>query len=168
MDVRKYFDSVPHGRLFARLQRIFKDSRLLDLLGRIIESHSHDAGRGLPIGSLTSQHFANFYLGFFDRFVKERLRIKGYVRYMDDFVLWSDSTQELKRIEAATAGYLSDELDLQVKRCSHINRTEQGLGFLGCRVYPGRLELNKQSRLRFRRKLRALEAAYHDGQAIGR
>ena len=87
MDIRKYFDSIPHQRLYEKLCRLFKDSALLELFRQILDSHS-SSQRGLPIGSLTSQHFANFYLGHLDRFVKEHLRVRGYVRYMDDFVIW--------------------------------------------------------------------------------
>ena len=80
LDVRRYFDSVPHDVLYLRLDRLIKDPRLLCLLQRIIGSFSTTPGRGLPIGSLTSQHFANAYLGALNRFVKERLRVTGYVR----------------------------------------------------------------------------------------
>ena len=76
LDIRKYFDSISHENCCARLARKFKDRRLLDLFDRIIASYESAPGRGVPIGSLTSQHFANFYLGWFDRFVKERLRCR--------------------------------------------------------------------------------------------
>ena len=79
LDIRKYFDSIYYQELLARLKRRYKDRRLLGLFRRIVCSHTGN-GRALPIGSLTSQHFANFYLGWFDRFVKERLGVQGYVR----------------------------------------------------------------------------------------
>ena len=75
LDIRKYFDSIGHDRLLALWQRRFKDSRLLALMSAIVKCYRGEVGRGLPIGSLTSQHLANFYLGWFDRFVKEHLRI---------------------------------------------------------------------------------------------
>ncbi len=78
LDVRKYFDSVPHAKLMGFLERRFKDRRLLDLLNRIIVAYRGDLGIGLPIGSLTSQHFATFYLGWLDRFAKEALQVRGY------------------------------------------------------------------------------------------
>lgn len=96
LDIRRYFDSITHEILLDRLGRLFKDPRLLDLFGRIIAAFEATPGRGLPIGSLTSQHFANAYLGAFDRFVKEGLRVRGYVRSMDDMALWADSTATLK------------------------------------------------------------------------
>ena len=96
LDIRKYFDSIAHAILLARLGRLFKDRRLLHLFERIIESYSTPPGRGVPIGSLTSQHFGNFYLASLDRWVKERLRVRGYVRYMDDFALWADTSCALK------------------------------------------------------------------------
>ncbi len=114
-DIRRYFPSVSHGILGARLERLFKDRRLLDLLRRIIASFESSPGRGLPIGSLTSQHFANFYLGSFDRFVKEGLRCKGYVRYMDDSALWAATSHDLRAHLAMAETFLTNELDLEFK-----------------------------------------------------
>ena len=94
--MRRYFDSIPHDELIDRLRRRFKDQRLLALFERILRSYAKTPGCGLPIGSLTSQHFANFYLGWFDRFVKESLRIRGYVRYMDDCILWSSTPTTIR------------------------------------------------------------------------
>jgi len=87
MDIRKYFDSIDHETLRALLGRKFKDPELLRLVDRILASYQTAPGRGLPIGNLTSQHFANFYLAPLDRFLKEELRRGAYVRYMDDFVV---------------------------------------------------------------------------------
>jgi retron-type reverse transcriptase len=102
LDVRKYFDSVSHLVLCQRLERRFKDERLLALLWQILDVYHTSPGRGLPIGSLTSQHLANFYLGWFDRFVKEVIRSPGYVRYMDDCVLWGATSAELRQSLART------------------------------------------------------------------
>ncbi len=164
LDVRKYFDSVPHDRLLERLARRFKDRPLLDLFGRIVRSFRGALGVGLPIGSLTSQHFANFYLGGFDRFVKETLRARGYVRYMDDMALWSDDRAELKATLAVGERFLREELGLVLKPTPYLNRTAHGMDFLGCRVYRDHLELNRRSRVRFRRRLRRLEAWHAAGR----
>jgi hypothetical protein len=117
----------------------------------------------VPIGSLTSQHFANLYLGGFDRFVKEGLRVQGYVRYMDDCALWADTSGRLREHLAAATAFLKDELALDLKPRPYINRTAHGMDFLGCRIFPAHMILNRRSRVRFRRKLGALECAYHAG-----
>ena len=117
----------------------------------------------MPIGSLTSQHFANFYLGWFDRFVKERLRCRGYVRYMDDMVLWAETKRELQGDLAAAVAFLGTELGLALKPAPYLNRTEHGLDFLGCRLYRGHMVLNRRSRRRFRRRLASLERCHKRG-----
>ena len=121
------------------------------------------SGFGLPIGSLTSQHFANYYLGWFDRFVKETLRVKGYVRYMDDFVLWSKSKDELREHRSRCVEFLSQELHLEVKKPRRIRFSDTGLSFLGCHVWRTHLTLNDRSRRRFRKQLESLETQYLNG-----
>lgn len=164
LDIRKYFDSIPHEVLKDRLERRFKDPRLLELLGRIIDSYQTAPGRGLPIGSLTSQHLANFYLGWFDRFVKQALGAAGYVRYMDDSVIWGDGSADLRQVLSRCEQFLADDLRLSVKGCPLIAATRHGFEFLGCRVYPDHLKLNRRSRARFRAKLFELETAFIRGQ----
>jgi RNA-directed DNA polymerase len=113
LDVRRYFDSVPHDVLYRRLDRLIKDPRLLCLLHRIIGSFSTTPGRGLPIGSLTSQHFANAYLGALDRFVKERLRVTGYVRNQDtDLAGLLRHEYKVDRPEDLTIRQASELIDL--------------------------------------------------------
>ena len=163
LDMRKYFDSVSHQNLLARLERLFCDQRLLDLFSGIVASYATSPGRGLPIGSLTSQHLANFYLGWFDRFVSERLKVRGYLRYMDDCVLWSDSVDRAQALASACSEFLDGELELTVKPFDRIHRTRHGFEFLGCRVYPNHLKLAGRSRRRFRKKLAALETSFEVG-----
>ena len=88
LDVRRYFDSVVHSQLLEMLGRVFKDAHLLKLFAQIIGGYETERGRGLPIGSLASQFFANHYLSQLDRTCKQVLRVPGYLRYMDDFILW--------------------------------------------------------------------------------
>ncbi len=163
LDIRKHFDSVPHDELLRRLARRFKDRRLLALWERIVRGFRGAVGRGLPIGSLTSQHFANFYLGGFDRFVKETRRIGGYVRYMDDMALWGER-DELKATLSAGEEFLGRELRLEWKPVPYLNRTEHGMDFLGCRLDRRRLTLNARGRKRFRRKLARLEDGFATGE----
>jgi hypothetical protein len=121
-------------------------------------------GKGVPIGSLTSQHFANFYLGRCDRFIKEDRRILGYVRYMDDMALWADSTAELSSTLRAVRSFLDDRLQLTIKPEPYLNRTGRGMDFLGCRLFPTHQRLNARSRKRFCRKLQALDRAFYEGE----
>lgn len=164
MDVRSYFASVSHDVLVGGLSRVFKDTRLLVLLERIIRSFQVGPGHGLPIGSLTSQHFANFYLGGVDRFVKEGLRVRKYVRYMDDMLLFGRSYDELQTSLAKCETFLNQSLRLQLKAVPYINRTSLGVEFLGCRVFPDRVLVSRGSRVRFHRKMTRLENQYLRGE----
>ncbi len=133
------------------------------LFERIIDAFRGELGKGLPIGSLTSQHFANFYLGHLDRFVKETLRVKRCVRYMDDIILWGDSINELVKQRSACVEYLQCELGLECKGEPYNNKSRHGMDFLGCRVFPMHVLLNRRSRVRFWRRLIKLEKQYTEG-----
>lgn len=93
-DIRKYFNSIDHEVLKKKLSK-FLDEEVKKLLYYIIDSFEYTPGRGLPMGNQTSQWFALYYLDRLDRYIKEKLRIKHYVRCMDDGVLLSPSKTEL-------------------------------------------------------------------------
>jgi len=165
-DFKKYFDSIPHGRLKAALQRRFKDPYLLDWFSRIIGSYEKTPGRGLPIGALASQHFANFYLDPLDRFLTqewEGAKI-GYVRYMDDFVLWANDKEGLLALRRSIEDFAEGELGLALKREPFINRTRHGMDFLGMRVFPKVVRLGRASRIRYRRKVTAYGRLFERGE----
>ncbi len=158
LDVRRYFDSVLHVRLMAFLERRFKDRPLLELLNQIIAAYRGELGIGLPIGSLTSQHFANFYLGWLDRYVKEDLRLRGYVRYMDDMILWHDDRKRLEEVHHLCSAFVDGKLSLEFKP-SEVRRVSGGINYLGCRIWPTHVELNRRSKRRWRIRVRVLERA---------
>jgi retron-type reverse transcriptase len=158
MDVRKYFDSVEQGVLKMLLRRRFKDRTLLGLLDGVIDSHESSPGRGLPIGNLTSQFFANHYLGLLDHHVKQTLRCRRYARYMDDFVVWDCEKDRLRQVKDDIAGFLRSSLHLEIKPVC-LNACSRGLTFLGYRVFPGRVRLASRSRKRFRRRLAVYSTA---------
>lgn len=162
LDVRQCFDSIPHDGLLDRLESRFKDGRLIDLFAAIIVGFRGRTGRGLPIGALMSQHLANFYLGFLDRFVKETLRVHGYVRYMDDLVLWCDDRDRLRAAEAGCREFLRDALGLEFKPAT-VTQSARGLDFLGCRILPTHTLLSRRSRRRLGRRLRMLSRAFRLG-----
>lgn len=152
MDVRKYFDNIDHEILKVLLKRRFKDRILLQIFDQIIDSYSTQKGKGLPIGNLTSQYFANFYLAFADRYIKQHLRIKGYIRYMDDMVLWGNDIEELKEIRKKIKIFLSEKINLALK-IDLINRADHGLSFLGYRLFQNDIKLTKRSKNRFKSKM---------------
>jgi hypothetical protein len=166
-DVSKYFASVDHEVLKRLLRRILKDERLLQLLDVIIDQPLPGSapGKGMPIGSLTSQHFANLYLGELDHFVKERLRIKGYLRYMDDFLTFGDEKSALHETLAAEREFAREELRLELKESAIvIAPVTEGISFLGFRIFPGMVRLSRDKWARFRRRVREREAAYIAGE----
>lgn len=113
--MKKYFDSISHSKLATLFAAKFKDKALLNLFDKLLASYCVTEGRGLPIGNLTSQYFANFYLGVFDHYAKERMKVKGYVRYMDDALLFADTMEEIKALLHTAKRFLEDELLLTLK-----------------------------------------------------
>jgi retron-type reverse transcriptase len=151
LDVRKYFYSISHDILKEKLRRKFKDNKLLSIFDSIIDSYQASFKRGIPIGNLTSQYFANDYLAEVDHYIKETLSIKAYVRYMDDMVLWSNDKNVLINAYKQINSFLEDTLSLELKPLC-LNRTIKGLPFLGYILYPYKIKLSRASRKRFYRK----------------
>ncbi len=110
-------------------------------------------GRGLPIGNLTSQWFANTYLSGLDHHLKETLRVPGYIRYMDDFAVFADSKAECWRAHDAVARWLAEERGLELKsEATVIAPVAEGVPFLGLRIWPACWRLQRKRFLRTRRK----------------
>lgn len=110
MDIKKFYPNVDHEILKNLLRRKFKDQRLLKFLDEIIES-----APGLPIGNYMSQYFANFYLAYFDHWLKEEKRVKYYFRYCDDLVILGDSKDDLHSLRIEISQYVMNNLKLSVK-----------------------------------------------------
>jgi retron-type reverse transcriptase len=153
LDVRKYFDSIDHNILMNLLERKFKDTKLLEIFEQIINSYSTSLNKGLPIGNLTSQYFANYYLAFADHFIKENLQVKCFVRYMDDMVLWSTNKAKLKDDFKRVRAFLSEQLSLTLKP-QLLNYSSKGLPFLGYLLFPNMIKLNSRSKKRFVKKVK--------------
>ena len=164
LDIRKYFDSINHGVLRTQLERRLKDRGVLGILERIIGSYSAGAsGQGLPIGHLTSQYFANGYLGPLDRWIRETRGLSGYVRYMDDFAVWSNEPEVLRDVWAKVAEWLGLNLKLRLKDGGQLNRSGFGMPFLGYRVLPTHFLLRPESRRRLFRRWQARLQDYEEG-----
>ena len=152
LDVRKYFDSISHRILKKKLCRLFKDVLLLKIFDKIIDSYCVNDGRGIPIGNLTSQYFANYYLSSLDHYIKETLRVPVYVRYMDDMLLFARSKEELDLYIKSVTVFIEQSTDLLLKPCVK-SKTETGVLFLGYRLYPHKIMLGGIAKRRFKRKV---------------
>jgi RNA-directed DNA polymerase len=157
LDVRKYFETIDHQLLKQALARLFKDQALLAVFHQIIGSYQNAPQKGIPIGNLSSQYFANYFLGLADHFIKEQQRAKAYVRYMDDMVIWANDLARLNVLVKEFENFLSQKLLCALKP-SVINAIDKGLPFVGYVVYRRKVNLARRSRTRFRRKLNHLNA----------
>lgn len=101
---------------------------LLKIFDKIIDSYCVNDGRGIPIGNLTSQYFANYYLSSLDHYIKETLRVPVYVRYMDDMLLFARSKEELDLYIKSVTVFIEQSTDLLLKPCVK-SKTETGVLF---------------------------------------
>ena len=160
-DIRKFFDSIDHATLKRLLFKQIHDQRLNVLLSKIIDSTN--SAIGLPLGNLTSQWFANMYLNHFDHYLKETLRCKGFIRYMDDFVIFSASKEELREIKPKIIEYLQQiHLSLHDRKCKTWSVVD-GVGFLGFKVYPTHRVLLKKNVHRVKRRFAYFQRAFKTG-----
>lgn len=162
LDVRKFFESIHHDVLKTQLAHLFKEPELLAIFFQIINSYEARTDRGVPIGNLTSQYFANHYLSGLDHCIKETSGIKAYVRYMDDMVLWAADKTTLKKALQGINHFMETKLQCTLKPAV-LNRTKQGLSFLGYHIFPHYVRLLQKSKVRFIRKLQNIETHYQDG-----
>jgi retron-type reverse transcriptase len=150
MDIHKYFDSIDHNVLKNILNRKFKDQRLLNYFFNLIDTYETTSDRGIPIGNLVSQYFANLYLAVLDHEIKQNLKVPGYIRYMDDFICFSDDKNFLKETSSKICNFLSSKLLLELNPVQ-INKTACGIPFLSYRVRPNGLRLSLKAKRRFRK-----------------
>ena len=162
-DIDKYFDHIHQTTLINLLKRKIKDPKLLNVAERIIRNGGVN-GTGLPIGNLTSQFFANVYLNSFDHFVKETLRIKQYIRYMDDFVLFHQDKNQLKSKRILIQSFLKEELGLSLKpSATFLNSAQNGLTFLGRRIFPNTIRIARPNGKRMIRRMQKKKQEYQEG-----
>jgi len=180
-DIVKYFPSIDHEALKALLARAVKCRRTLELAALIVDGSNpqpeavsyfpgdtlftpYERRRGLPLGNQTSQLLANLYLNPLDHHVRRHLRPADYVRYCDDFLLFGDDRARLEDTLAEIEAFLC-RLRLRVHpRKSRVYRTREGVTFLGWRLLPGRTRLVRSNVVAFRRRLRAMQAAFAAGE----
>ncbi|MFH0992111.1 MAG: reverse transcriptase/maturase family protein [bacterium] len=179
-DIQKFFPSIDHQLLKQNIRKKVACKKTIWLIDTVID-HSNrqeavlnyysgdslftpfERRKGLPIGNLTSQFFANVYLNPLDHFIKEVLQCKHYIRYVDDFVLFSEEKQQLQRWKEEIESWLESlRLTLHPKK-TRVLPVNVGLSFLGHRVFPEFLLLNKDNVLRFKRRLKKMSAGLVSG-----
>jgi len=174
LDVSKYYDSIDHSRMRARLRRRFREERLLALWDRLLESYEASSGAGLPIGALTSQYLGNFFLDAFDHWAQRQSGVRAYMRYMDDMLFFGEIA-ELARVRRRACDELAT-MGLEIRHGGVLNHCDEGVPWLGftlrpgsqsrqaVRLLPGRSKLNRLGRKRLRRRLRRIEQDYSKGR----
>jgi RNA-directed DNA polymerase len=149
LDIKKFYPSVNNEILKQLLRKKIKDTDLLWLLDNII-----DSTKGLPIGSYTSQYFANFYLTYFDHWIKEEKKVKYYFRYSDDMTILSDDKAFLHSLLHEIKDYLHTNLRLAIKDNYQIFPVDaRGIDFLGYVFKHSHTLLRKSIKKSFARKM---------------
>lgn len=155
-DIRKFFASIDHEILLGILKKRIVDEDMLWLLEEIIRSFHSTEGKGLPLGNLTSQLLANVYLNEFDQFVKHRLKVRRYIRYADDFVVFSQDKAYLEDILLEMKMFLHWELKLAMHPDKVFIKTiASGVDFLGWVHFPDHRVLRTATKNRMFRNLEA-------------
>jgi len=169
-DIRRFFDSVDHNVLIRILNKKIRDKETRCLLDEVVRGFSSGVSnlferKGLPIGNLTSQLFANVYMSEFDHFVKQELNAKYYARYTDDFVIVSENEQYLKDILKPITNFLDKELRLSLHPHKvSICKLHNGIDYLGYIVLPHHKLLRTKTKNRIYRGLSRKVQEYKSGK----
>ena len=164
-DIRRCFPSMHHAVVLHALQRICKDARALELF-RVLIQHGTCSNVGLPIGSLTSQWFVNWVLTGLDRHMVHELGCRGYVRYMDDILVFAASRSEARLRLRSISAFVQDRLALELKSSATlVGPTRYAVPFLGWRVFPRHLQIRRANARRI--FARATQIAFGLGKGRG-
>ena len=162
-DIMHYFDTMDHKILIEILNKKLNGDKLIAVIKSILENYKvkHEE-KGMPLGNLTSQFFANVYLNELDYFIKYELRTKYYIRYVDDFIILHDSKEQLSCYKNHINAFLKNKLSLKM----HPDKTKifsiyQGIAFLGLRIYAHHKLLKKSNIKKFNKRLKKLSAQYN-------
>lgn len=161
-DIAKFFNNIDKEILFQIIARKVKDQKFLHLTKCIIFD-----GTGkikIPIGNYTSQFFANIYLNELDHFVKEKLKIKYYVRYMDDFILLLDTKEEAKLVLAQIDQYLAERLHLKLNKKTNYFKLSQGVNFCGFKIFLNKAYLSKVNKKSIYKRVKSWNKLYQKGR----
>lgn len=169
-DISKYFASIDHDIMLQLLRKRIADRRLMAVIENIVRSYSEPGkpGKGLPIGNLTSQLFANIYMDAFDQWIKCRRRERWAIRYMDDFLVIHPSKRHLQALRIDAERWLADNLELETNRKTGVfpvkHKGGHGVDFLGYHLWPDSRRLRKASLRRLKRQLKLWQRQYAAGE----
>ena len=156
--MRKFFDNIDHKTLYEIIKRKVTDLDVLRLIYMVLDSFETSPGKGLPLGNVTSQLFANVYLNELDQYVKHTLKIKYYVRYCDDFIILDTNPSILIGYIQSVGMFLKNKLDLSLHPHKIVMRKcLQGMDFLGYVVLPQRTVLRTKTKRRILKKIRSMK-----------
>jgi retron-type reverse transcriptase len=164
IDISNYFANINHEILLAVLLRRFKGDEFSQQSQRLLDSYHHEPGKGLPIGSLTSQYFANYYLDGLDRLLDGLPQVRAHVRYMDDVVWWGDGKQQVKQVLQQVQAYLHGERQLHIKPAWKIQYSTHGISYCGYRILPGAVRLSVRRKRRYQQRRLYWERQYQLGR----
>jgi retron-type reverse transcriptase len=155
-DIRKYFENINHKILLEILRKNIGDDRIFILLKIIIESFNENSGKGIPLGNITSQIFANIYLNELDKFVTGDLGLKHYVRYNDDFIVLESNKEKLFTDIEKIRIFLKEKLSLELpKEKTIFRKLNWGIDFCGCIILPNAILLRHKTKGRMFEKIKA-------------
>ncbi len=155
MDVAKYFANIDKDKLYQILTRKIQDKKLLWLTKEIL--YSSEGKKGIPIGNYTSQVFANIYLNEVDQYIKHKLKVKYYYRYMDDSVLMVETKKKAKEILIQIQTFLKEELGLELNSKTQIFKNKQGVNFCGYQINETRLKIRDKGKRKLKKKIKKLK-----------
>ncbi len=146
-DIKHYFDEVNHETLIYIIKHKIADEKVIWLIRQILNNISNNhPGKGMPLGNLTSQFFANVYLNELDYFVKHELKAKFYIRYVDDFVILHHSKKQLESWKGQIDNFLGEKLMLELHpNKSRIVPLSRGIDFVGFRNFSKHQLLRKRN-----------------------
>ena len=162
MDVSKYFDSINKEILLNIIERKIKDKNLIWLIQEILYAQKRE--KGLEIGNYTSQMFANIYLNEIDQYVKHKLKIKYYFRYMDDSVILVKTKKEAKIALEKIKIFLKENLQLELNKKTQIFKNKQGVNFCGYKINEYRLKIRDKGKRKLKKKVKILKEKIKEGK----
>lgn len=155
MDIAKYFDNINKNILLDIIKRKIKDENILWLIKEILFSQKRE--KGLEIGNYTSQMFANIYLNEVDQYVKHKLKIKYYCRYLDDSVLMVKTKKEAKEALKKIQIFLKEKLELELNKKTQIFKNKQGVNFCGYKINEYRMKIRDKGKRKLKKKIKKLK-----------